>query len=83
VLLHISIIIIAVKNPRTHAPSQRHAGFAIVQREDVCACCVHHAFYNLTFTDPEAAGDRFGKFAETGTHFLDGLSELWPWVLEP
>jgi hypothetical protein len=29
------------------------------------------AFYNLAFRYPEAAGDRFGKFAETETHFLE------------
>jgi hypothetical protein len=32
----------------------------------------HHAFYNLSFKYPEAFDDRLGKFAETGTHLLEG-----------
>jgi hypothetical protein len=43
---------------------------ASVKREDSLVGCVHHAFYKH---GPESSGDRFGKFAETGTHLLEFL----------
>jgi hypothetical protein len=44
-----------------------------VKREDSLAGCVHHEFDHRTTCYPESPDDRFGKFAETGTHFLENL----------
>jgi hypothetical protein len=41
-----------------------------VKREGSLVGYVHHAFYKY---GPKSAGDRFGKFAETGTHLLEFL----------
>jgi hypothetical protein len=41
-----------------------------VKREESPVGCVHHEFY---IRGPESAGDRFGKFTETGAHLLEDL----------
>jgi hypothetical protein len=48
----------------------RQNGVSGVKREDSRVGCVNQEFY---IHGPESAEDRFGKFAETGTHLLEDL----------